>query len=350
MRRKSFLMKRKIFKILLILFCSGLLLGATTFGAYFYMLSPLSKSDDALQRLKVPSGTRLRRVADDLEQENIIRSSTIFYLYGRIKNVQLKAGIYDVSPSMSVQDISTILASGKQGYVRVSIPEGLTITKIARLLEKNEVTNAIEFIAASKDPALLAEFNIPAQNFEGYIFPDTYNFDPEMPAKNVIRLMVDTFFSKISTNEAFSRMTPKQLHKTVTLASIIEREYRIAKEAPLIASVFTNRLKKNIGLYSCATVEYIITEIKGLPHPKLITIADTQINNPYNTYKWAGLPPGAISNPGLTALFAAASPADTGYYYFRLIDPVKGIHIFTTNLNDHEKAGLNLQTKNAPGE
>lgn len=343
-------MKIKILKIILILFCTGLLTIVVAFGTYFYMLTPVNKSSDSSYRLKIKSGETLRTVADDLMQENLIRSDSIFYLYGRLNNIQLQAGIFTVSPAMSVQELSAMLESGQQEYIKVSIPEGLTISKIGQLLEENEVTSAADFIAVSKDPVLLAEFNIPAQNLEGYMFPETYNFDPEMPAEKVVRLMLNTFYSKIGEIETFQGLSSDEIHQTLILASIIEREYRVANEAPLIASVFENRLERDIGLYSCATIEYVITEIQGRPHPGIITIADTQIDSPYNTYKWAGLPPSPISNPGVTALSAAASPANTNYYYFRLIDPALGTHIFTSNFDDHIEAGFNTQTKNVPGQ
>ena len=160
-------------------------------------------------------------------------------------------------------------------------------------------------------------------------------FTPQMEGSAVVRRLADTFFKRVQALETDSQLSADQLHQIVTLASIVEREYRVASEAPLIASVFTNRLRNNIGLYSCATIEYIITEIEGLPHPDRITYADLAIDSPYNTYKWAGLPPGPISNPGMTALNAASHPADTSYYYFVLTDPATGSHTFTSTFDAH---------------
>ena len=122
------------------------------------------------------------------------------------------------------------------------------------------------------------------------------------------------------------------------LASIVEREYRVEEEAPLIASVFTNRLRLGIGLESCATLAYIITEIQHKPHPEYITLEDKGIDSPYNTYKWAGLPPGPIANPGRVALDAAFHPARTDYLYFVLRDPEEGKHYFSRDLDAHNKA------------
>ena len=125
------------------------------------------------------------------------------------------------------------------------------------------------------------------------------------------------------------------------MASIVEKEYKVASEAPLIASVFKNRLRYNIGLYSCATIIYIITEEQGLPHPGKVTYKDLKIESPYNTYLHAGLTPTPISNPGLVALDAAINTPKTSYYYFRVDDEAKGTHVFTTDFDEHREAGQN---------
>ncbi|MGI5172052.1 endolytic transglycosylase MltG [Treponema sp. OMZ 840] len=292
-------------------------------------------------RMIVASGATLRTVARDLKAQGIIRSADFFYLYGRFKRIFLKAGIYKINGGMSVSEICALLQSGRQEYISVALAEGLTLRKIAEILEKNGVTSAQDFIQAAHKTDLLNEFGIPAASFEGYLFPDTYNFDYGMNAEKVVRLLANNFFTKIRSLSELNdknNQTAQDLHNIVILASIIEREYRIPEEAPLIASVFVNRLKKNIGLYSCATLVYILTEIEGREHPELIKIEDTKIDNPYNTYKWAGLPPGPISNPGLTALKAAAAPPKTSYYYFRLTDSTKGSHIFTENFDSHKEA------------
>jgi UPF0755 protein len=166
-----------------------------------------------------------------------------------------------------------------------------------------------------------------------------------MKGSEVIKVMVKNFFKQIENIPNIDKENFENLNKIVTLASIVEREYRIASEAKLIASVFSNRLRHNIGLYSCATIEYIITEIEGRPHPDVITYKDLSIDSPYNTYKWAGLPPGPISNPGKTALDAAANPAKTKYYFFRLVDNATGKHVFTENFSTHVNEGYIYNTK-----
>jgi len=152
-------------------------------------------------------------------------------------------------------------------------------------------------------------------------------------------LMVKTFFDVTASIEPDWKQSPRgSMEDTVIMASIVEREYQVDEEAPVIASVFYNRLQRSIGLESCATLEYIITEIQQKAHPEYITIDDEKIDSPYNTYKWAGLPPGPISNPGRTALAAALHPARTDYLYFVLRDPQAGRHFFSRDLTEHNKA------------
>jgi UPF0755 protein len=187
---------------------------------------------------------------------------------------------------------------------------------------------------------LLQEFSIPSVSFEGYLFPDTYYFDPEMKAEEVIKIMVKNFYEKLYTIDNAEKLTITELHELVKLASIVEKEYKVASEAPLIASVFKNRLRYNIGLYSCATIIYIITEIQGRPHPGVVKYVDTEIDSLYNTYLYSGLTPTPISNPGLVALDAVINTPKTSYFFFRVDDEDKGTHVFTSDLESHIEAGF----------
>jgi UPF0755 protein len=152
--------------------------------------------------------------------------------------------------------------------------------------------------------------------------------------------MADTFYKRLQefVPEALS-LSPAELNTRVIIASIVEREYRIPDETSLMAGVFYNRLKIGMGLQSCATVEYVITEIQGRPHPEVLLNSDLEIKDPYNTYIRPGLPPGPISAPGKTALRAAFNPVRTDYLYFRLTDAEAGRHYFSRTLDDHIRAG-----------
>jgi UPF0755 protein len=153
--------------------------------------------------------------------------------------------------------------------------------------------------------------------------------------------MADTFFKRLeNTGTDFLTLTPKELNDKVILASIVEREYRVDDEAPLMAGVFYNRLNIGMALQSCATLEYIITEIQGRPHPTAIYDRDIAIQDPYNTYNRRGLPPGPISAPGRVALNAVFHPAASDYLYFRLVNPAEGRHYFSKSFDEHIRAGV----------
>lgn len=325
------------------------------YALWHFYTNPVSRNaeDLVVEKIRVPEGSSVRSVAESLEEKKLIRSADVFYyaarfnLYDLKSNFNLKSGVYTVKSSMPMKEIYFLLQSGEQEYISVSIPEGLTMRKIANILADKGVCTYEDFMASCQNTDLLAEYKVPSENFEGYLFPDTYFFTPDMSGEAVVRTLVETFFKRIQTLPVENPpLSPEKLHEIVTLASIVEREYRVESEAPLIASVFTNRIKRNIGLYSCATIEYIITEIQGKSHPERITYEDLKIDSPYNTYKWAGLTPGPISNPGLVALNAAANPAKTNYYFFVLTDPATGSHTFSSNFDQHRAAeNLNYVSK-----
>ena len=317
----------------------------------------ISASPEVRVRIEIPSGMSAAGAARLLKENGLIRNAALFYytarypflktfLYGKGSGNKfvLKSGIYYVSPAMNIAEIQTLLSSGQQEYLKVSIPEGWTISKIAAELEEYRICSAYDFISICKSADFASSCGIAGETCEGFLFPDTYFLTVDMTAESVAKLMIQTFFDKIQKIPTLAAMNAEDLYETVTLASIVEREYRVEEEAPLIASVFKNRLRRSIGLYSCATVEYVLTEILGRPHPDRILIEDTKIDNPYNTYVWAGLPPGPISNPGLIALSASADTPKTNYYFFQIVDPAQGRHVFTTNFEEHIQSH-NLYTK-----
>lgn len=314
--------------------------------------APDQKSAAKQVRVEIPSGASVSKIGEILVDKGLIRSDRAFYIAARFPFLSMRntvpvlhSGYYSLDSSMSAVQIMDILESGKQDYIKVSVPEGFSLRKIAAILEKNEICSAEDFLEAAHNPALLEKYSIPAETFEGFLFPDTYFFAPGMSADSVIAMMVESFYDKISEIPYFKGKYPSNFYETLVLASIVEREYRVADEAPLIASVFKNRIDAGVGLYSCATIEYIITEIQGRPHPDVITYDDLKIDSPYNTYKWAALPPTPISNPGIVALRAAAEPAKTDYFYFTLTDSSAGKHTFSKSFNAHVKAGTQFKTK-----
>ena len=337
MKRRNFFMK--VFKIFLSVFLILILLaGLFVFLIYNLMQSP--SGDFKEYKLRVPSGMTYYSVSQDLEENGIIKNAKVFYYYSRYKQANLKSGVYVVNNKMSFDELHSLLKTGKQETISVSIPEGYTISAIAKILEERGVTSKNDFIKTATDRSFISEFGIPSTTLEGYIFPDTYYFTPNMSAKDVLEIMVENFYKKLSSIENAEALSAKELHDVVKLASIVEKEYKVASEAPLIASVFKNRLRHNIGLYSCATIIYIITEIQGRPHPDVVRYVDTEIDNRYNTYLYSGLTPTPISNPGLVALDAVINTPKTSYFFFRVDDEAKGTHVFTSDLESHIEAGF----------
>jgi UPF0755 protein len=318
----------------------------------YYLNSPPSLIPREGRIFKVARGETLSQVADRLQQQGLIRSAVLLKLVSRANGsgTSIKSGYYRILPGDTTVDIHTLLVSGYQEQLRVTIPEGWTARQIAGHLEKKGLVDAAEFLAAVRSRDLLEQFGIAANSLEGYLFPDTYYFPPGYPAYGMVEEMVQNFFAKLGEIDPQAPEWDRdRLQRTLIMASIVEREYRRAEEAPLIASVFYNRLRYNIGLESCATLGYIITDIQGRPHPEVLTAEDKKIDSPYNTYKWAGLPPGPISNPGVVALKAAIHPAQTDYYYFVLADPATGQHHFSESLREHNWAKYTYLKKSAPG-
>ena len=291
--------------------------------------------------VQIKPGSGASEVSRALVERGVLRSQFVFKAYSRFmgKEALLKSGVYRVEQGMGVREIVDLLASGKQALIKTTIPEGYTVSQTAKLLEAVGVQNSEAFLKASRDPELLSSLGVPASSFEGYLFPDTYFFPADYPAADIIRTMMTALKKRLSESiPESSAMTAVELHEKVILASIVEREYRLPEEAPLMASVFYNRLRIGMALQSCATVVYVLTEKEGNPHPEVIYDRDLKIADPYNTYQHRGLPPGPISSPGITALQAVFRPQATSYLYFRLIDAQVGKHHFSTSLEEHNEA------------
>lgn len=309
-------------------------------GLHLNTPPPGSAAPAAEHPFAIESGESLGAVAQRLYREGVIRSPLVFRVLAsaRGSDTAIQAGYFRLPSGATTREVLDLLVDASRHLSRVTIPEGWTIGRIAAYLERIGVAGAAEFTAAARSPRLMEELGIAADTAEGYLFPDTYYFPPDYGAAAVVRHMVDNFFARLDAIDPAIRTDAAQLHATVTLASIVEREYRLPGEAPVIASVFYNRLRGNARLESCATIQYIITELHGKEHPERILHADLEIDSDFNTYRRRGLPPAPIANPGLTALRAALRPAETDYWYFVVRDPATGAHQFSTDLSAHSEA------------
>lgn len=331
-------------KILMVIFKTLVILAALTIVfliAGVCIAINLNAPPDREKReilFEVEQGENASVIGLRLEDMGFIKSKWFWYALNRWKKESLKTGSYKLELPATQMEIYGVLTRGKQTLVKVTIAEGLTASKTAHIFEEAGVCKKEEFLQAVENEELLARYCIPASGFEGYLFPDTYFFEEHYPAEKVVQVLVDNFFKHFE-EIAGDGLSPQEVFEKVTLASIVEREYRLEEEAPVMAGVFFNRMEINMALQSCATVEYIITEIQGKPHPETLLTQDTKIKNPYNTYIHKGLPPAPISNPGYVALNAVLNPAPSDYLYFRLIDPSSGKHYFSKTFDSHIKAG-----------
>jgi UPF0755 protein len=308
--------------------------------AVFSQNDAIRMTDDGNYLIDIRKGESSQSVGLRLERTGLISSRYFWNIICRFGKNQIKTGTYKIITPASQIAIYRILTSGQEVLYKVTIPEGVTLKKMAKIIEEAGICSAEDFLSAANNMAIVYQYLIPNQSMEGYLFPDTYFFPSEYPAQKVITTMADTFFNNLKNiNPSILTMNPNELNEKIIIASIVEREYRMAQEAPLMAGVFYNRLRINMALQSCATVEYIITEIQNLPHPSVLLFKDLEIDNPYNTYIKPGLPPGPISAPGITALQAAFNPESTNYLYFRLEDVASGRHYFSRTYDEHIKAG-----------
>ncbi|GHU83750.1 hypothetical protein FACS189468_9140 [Spirochaetia bacterium] len=344
---------RILFSILSSLIALALFLAAVAFGVLFFCNSPpktvprgseydgsIRMEGDGSALVEVREGESAYSVGRRLEGAGLIRTRYFWNLLSRMDDQYVKAGLYRIKIPATQMDIRSVLVGGRQILIRVTIPEGITLKKIARLLAEADICPETSFLAAASDRGILNDYHIPGKTMEGYLYPETYYFPQGFAADRVIRTMADTFFDRIAEIEgAAAALSPEELNKTVIMASIVERECQVQDEAVLMAGVFYKRLDIGMRLESNATVEYVITEIQGKPHPVRQFNRDTEIEDPYNTYVRSGLPPGPICVPGANALDAAFHPAETEYLYFRVVDPDTGRHFFSRTLAEHNRAG-----------
>lgn len=294
----------------------------------------------------IESGSSVSEIADVLQK----RVSTIspfkfklaWYLRGQ---VPLKAGIYEIEDPLSLWDLIGVMEEGQVHFKKVLLPEGLTLKETAiRLEEAGVIKDQDKFLALANNSEFLKTLDLSfASSLEGFLFPDTYFFSDSSNSnteEEVLIYLVHSFWQTIAelTQQDLSLIDKSSLYNTIKLASIVEKEYREPSEAPLIASVFLNRIKINMRLESCATLVYVLKEIMGRPHPERILWQDTEIESPYNTYRSWGLPPTPISNPGRIALKAALYPEETTYLFFVVKDSQRGTHTFTKDFSDHSQA------------
>lgn len=285
------------------------------------------------QTLLFPTGSSSKTIAYELESAGVVRSRLAFeLLHYALPRKKLKAGEYRFERPANELEVFERMVRGDVVIHTVVVPEGYNIFEIASAIEASGLGKREDFLnVVMHDTGLIHGLDPQAQSLEGYLFPDTYLFTRTMTMREMAAAMVRRFRKE---SQALG-LQPQEAHRVVTLASIIEKETAAPDERAEIASVYSNRLAKKMALAADPTVAYA-AELKG-DYRGAIYQSDLQSDSPYNTYRFAGLPPGPIANPGEASLKAAMQPAQTDYLFFVAAGDGSGRHRFSATFKEHER-------------
>ena len=318
---------RSIFVLGLVLV---VLVGLEVFSR-FLLRGTTSDAPQRLVQISIPEGASIGEIGVILRDSSLIEHPRLFRyavkLMGADKKIQ--AGKIAVLTGQSLVDLIRTLTRAKAVGAFVTLREGLTSMEIAGLLRQQIGIDSAAFMALVRDTMFVHELGLNAPNLEGYLYPDTYAFAVGSDPRRLIVRMVENFKMHLPADFDQDVMQANMtMNEVVTLASIIEWETVESREAPLISSVYHNRLRRHMPLQADPTVSYALG--KG---PARLYYSDLQVDSPYNTYRYVGLPPGAINNPGGRSILAALNPASTDYLFF--VSQGDGSHAFTSNLAAH---------------
>ena len=308
---------------LLIVGCAG---GAVA----WLVLTPYGPESETL--VTIPSGSSVVSVGRILESAGVVRNGYAFDLLRWVRRGRLKAGEYNFDHPAPATEVYARIARGDVFTKTLVVPEGSNIFDIASRVQQAGLGTRAQFLAAAaSQTALVSDLDPRATSLEGYLFPDTYRFSPTFTADQIVAAMVRRF-RQVAEQLGLNQ----NVHKIVTLASLVERETAVDTERPLVASVFDNRLAKSIPLSTDPSVVYGL-ELKG-KWRGTIYASDLKRDTPYNTYLHAGLPPGPVANPGIASLRAAMDPAKTSYLYFVAAGiNAQGHSLFASTLDEHNR-------------
>jgi UPF0755 protein len=316
-------------KLFATLFLIALVVAAlAAYAVYSPIGPPTGTSDDQATYVDIAPGTGTQGIAAQLEQAGVLRSRYAFDLLRGLKGGKLLAGEYRFDHPAPATEVYQRIVRGDVYTHALTIPEGYNIFDIAHAVEAAGFGPANAFLAAERSQtALIADLAPNASSLEGYLFPDTYRFPRHATPTQMVGAMVRRFRQVA----AQLGLDPSTTAQTITLASLVEKEVSQDSERPLVAGVFANRLAQNIPLATDPSVIYaalLTGRYRGT-----IYASDLQFDSPYNTYRYAGLPPGPICNPGIAALKAVITPAHTDFLYF--VADAEGHSQFSATLKEH---------------
>ncbi|ELY5247116.1 endolytic transglycosylase MltG [Listeria monocytogenes] len=348
-------------KITIIISIIILILVIATFSGYYYVKSQLEPKDEASKEkitVEIPAGSSISDISTILEDKKVINNASIFSFYVKYNNdTNLKAGNYELSPAMNTDQIVKKMQEGKTvAPAKLAIPEGYTLDQIAdRIVAYQPKLKKADVLKTMDDPEFVASMikaypetvtndvlNKSIKHpLEGYLYPATYTFKgTDVSAEQIITEMVKATDVNIAKYRDELTKQKMSVHKFLTMSSIIEKEATENVDRKMIASVFYNRLAKDMRLQTDPTVLYALGE-----HKSKTTYKDLEVDSPYNTYKNNGLPPGPISNSGDSSMEAALYPEKSDYLYF-LANTKTGKVYFSKTLEEHNKLKEEHITKN----
>jgi len=325
-------MKKIIIPILILLLLGGFFL------VYIWQSIYLPKSFSPEEVIfSVKNGEGSKEISVNLERAGLIKWGPALRLYVQFKEVagKLQAGSYRLSPSMTIPEIVDKFVNGDVANEKITFPEGFNLKKIKKSFEDSEFLKTVD-LGEFKIIDFKEEFDFLSDtpneaSLEGFLFPDTYFFEPPMQEEEVARIFLNNFGEKISPYQDEISAKELTLFDIVTMASLIEKEVQTKEDKELVSGIFWKRIELGKPLESCATIAYI----KGVDQ-WLYSFDDTRIESPYNTYLHAGLPPGPICNPGLESILAALYPKDSDYWYY--LSTPEGETIFSKTFEEHSLA------------
>jgi UPF0755 protein len=342
---------------LLVLLLSLAAAGALAYG--WWVTRPYQGYPGTERLVEVAPGTGAARILAQLGREGVLSSPLVAraYLVYVLRNPPLQAGDYRFAGPMTFPEVLRKLIRGDVVSRSVTVVEGFTMEDVAGQLAQAGAGRREVFLERMRSPALIADLDPAAQDLEGYLFPETYRFRVGTSEAEIVATLVKTFRARFERHVrpllaggagpggngaggAGTGMTaggpggrPPTVREVVTLASIVEKEARASAERPIIAGVYRNRVLRHMGLDADPTVIFALRRLgrwDGSIHHD-----DLRVDSPYNTYRYAGLPPGPICSPGLPSLQAAARPADVPYLYF--VSRNDGTHVFATTLEEQSR-------------
>jgi len=282
-------------------------------------------------------GTSTEQMAAELASKGVIESAWVFEAVRAMhRGASLQAGEYRFDKAASATEVFGRIARGDIFYMEVLVPEGFNMFDIAALVGKFGTIAPAEFLAAAKNPAAIRDLDPQAPSLEGYLFPSKYRILRRTTAQQLCRMMTAEFRKRWE-----GLHSKANVHDTVTLASMVEREARLPAERPMVASVFSNRLRIGMKLDCDPTTVY--AALLENRYRGTIYRSDLANESPWNTYRHAGLPPGPIANPGLSSIEAALAPRETPFLYFVARADGSGGHTFSESLVQHEAAVAHYQ-------